>query len=259
MNREKNVDELLDFSDKVALITGAGSGFGRLLAIGLAQRGCSLVISDINQENLAQTLKMVEQHSQNIISLVTDVAKEHDCKALVDSAIAKFGKLDIAVNNAGIAHQLTPLHLLTEEVIDQQMSVNLKGVLFGMKYQIAAMLEKGTGHILNVSSMAGIGGAPKGGAYAAAKHAVAGITRTAAIEYGRKGVRSNAICPFYSPTAILKGHDSPESQAQLSQGCPMKRLAQPQEIVNVMLLMLSPGNTYMNGQTIAVDGGVSAW
>ena len=258
------MDPLLDFSDKVALITGAGSGFGRLLAIGLAQRGCALVISDINQQNLAQTCQMVEAHSTKthstkISSLVGDVAKEEDCKALVDIAIDKFGKLDMAVNNAGIAHQLTPLHLLTEEVVDLQMNVNVKGVLFGMKYQIAAMLEQGNGHILNVSSMAGIGGAPKGGAYAAAKHAVAGITRTAAIEYGRKGLRCNAICPFYSPTAILKGHDSPESQNQLAQGCPMKRLAEPQEIVNVMLLMLSPGNTYMNGQTIAVDGGVSAW
>lgn len=141
------------------------------------------------------------------------------------------------------------------------MDVNVKGVLFGMKYQILAMLQQGKGNILNVSSMAGIGGAPKGGAYAAAKHAVAGITRTAAIEYGKKNVRVNAICPFYSPTNILnvEGYNTEQDRARMAMGCPMKRLGEPQEMVNVMLFLLSPGNTYMNGQTIAVDGGVSAW
>jgi NAD(P)-dependent dehydrogenase (short-subunit alcohol dehydrogenase family) len=130
-----------------------------------------------------------------------------------------------------------------------------------MKYQIEQMLKQGSGHVLNIASMAGLGGAPKGGAYAAAKHAVVGLSRTAAVEYARKGVRVNAICPFYSPTNILAldGYDSKENQARLAQGCPMKRLADPQEVVNTMILILSPGNSYMNGQTIAIDGGVSAW
>jgi NAD(P)-dependent dehydrogenase (short-subunit alcohol dehydrogenase family) len=253
------MDELLDFSGQVALITGAGSGFGRLLTLGLVKRGARVVIGDIDQDGLAQTVQLAGDQASNIISQRCDVASEQDCKAMADSAIEHFGRLDIAVNNAGVAHDMTALHLLTEQTMDRQWDINVKGVLFGMKYQIAAMLVQGSGHILNVSSMAGIGGAPKGGAYAAAKHAVAGLTKTAAVEYARKGIRCNAICPFYSPTAILKGHDSPESQAQLARGTPIKRLAQPQEIVNTMLLMLSPGNSYMNGQTIAVDGGVSAW
>jgi NAD(P)-dependent dehydrogenase (short-subunit alcohol dehydrogenase family) len=252
------MDDLLNFSGKVALITGAGSGFGRLLSQGLAKRGCKLVISDINPHNLAETLALLD-HQENVISLTCDVSNESDCKNMVDAAMQQFGQVDIAVNNAGIAHDMTPLHLLTSETMDSQFNVNVKGVLFGMKYQVAAMLAHGDGHILNVSSMAGIGGAPKGGAYAAAKHAVAGLTRTAAIEYARKGIRCNAICPFYSPTAILKDHDTPESQALLARGAPMRRLARPQEIVNTMLLILSPGNSYMTGQTIAVDGGVSAW
>ncbi|KXI28741.1 SDR family NAD(P)-dependent oxidoreductase [Paraglaciecola hydrolytica] len=253
------MDELLDFSGQVALITGAGSGFGRLLTLGLVKRGCRLVISDIDENNLAHTLEMAGDKAAQIISQRCDVANENDCKAMVDSAIQHFGRVDIAVNNAGVAHDMTPLHLLSEEILDKQWDINVKGVLFGMKYQIAAMLSQGSGHILNVSSMAGIGGAPKVGAYAAAKHAVAGLTKTAAVEYAKKGIRCNAICPFFSPTAILKDFDTPESQAQLARGTPMKRLAQPQEIVNTMLLMLSPGNSYMNGQTIAVDGGVSAW
>ena len=154
---------------------------------------------------------------------------------------------------------MTPLHQLTEVTRHSQFNVNVNGVLFGMKYQIEAMLKQGEGHVLNISSLAGLGGAPKGGAYAAAKHAVVGLTRTAAVEYARKGVRCNAICPFYSPTAILGEFASEEGQAQLARGTPMKRLSKPQEVVNTMLLILSPGNSYMTGQTIAVDGGVTAW
>ena len=253
------MDELLDFSGQVALITGAGSGFGKLLTLGLLKRGARVVIGDIDETGLAQTLQQADNWATQVVSQRCDVANEQDCAAMVDSAIQQFGRLDIAVNNAGVAHELTPLHLLIAQTMDRQWDINVKGVLFGMKHQITAMLAQGSGHILNVSSMAGIGGAPKGGAYAAAKHAVAGLTKTAAVEYARKGIRCNAICPFYSPTAILKGHDSAESQAQLARGTPIKRLAEPQEIVNTMLLLLSPGNSYMNGQTIAVDGGVSAW
>jgi NAD(P)-dependent dehydrogenase (short-subunit alcohol dehydrogenase family) len=252
------MDELLDFTGKVALITGAGGGFGRLLAQGLAKRGCKLVISDINLQNLNETLASLPDQN-NAVSMLCDVSKEQDCKHMVDEALEKFGRVDISVNNAGIAHDLTPLHKLTEDTLHSQFNVNVNGVLFGMKYQIEAMLKQGEGHVLNISSLAGLGGAPKGGAYAAAKHAVVGLTKTAAVEYARKGVRCNAICPFYSPTAILGEFASEEGQAQLARGTPMKRLSKPQEVVNAMLLILSPGNSYMTGQTIAIDGGVTAW
>lgn len=255
------MDSLLDFSGKVALITGAGSGFGRLLSQGLAARGCNLIISDINQQGLDETVESLILDGNKVIAQICDVSSEADCKAMADVAIANFGRIDIGVNNAGIAHQVTALHKLDEATMEKQFAVNVNGVLFGMKYQIEQMLKQGHGHILNLASMAGIGGAPKGGAYSAAKHAVVGLTRTAAIENARKGVQVNAICPFYSPTNILAvdGFDSKEDQARLAMGCPMKRLADPQEVVNTMILILSPGNSYMTGQTIAIDGGVSAW
>lgn len=255
------MDSLLDFTGQVAMITGAGSGFGRLLTQGLAARGCNLVIGDINQQGLDETIASLELNGNSVHSLLCDVSKEPEVKAMVDKAMSEFGRLDIGVNNAGIAHLMTPLHKIEQATIDQQMSVNVNGVLFGMKYQIEAMLANGSGHILNLSSMAGIGGAPKGAAYAAAKHAVVGLTRTCAVEYARKGIRANAICPFYSPTNILAadGFDTPEAQERLARGCPMRRLADPQEIVNTMILILSPGNSYMSGQTIAIDGAVSAW
>lgn len=255
------MDALLDFSKETAIITGAASGFGKLLAHGLGSRGCNLVISDINQDGLTAIENELKAADIKVTSVAGNIAQESVSQQLVEAAMSTYGSLTIAINNAGIAHQPAPIHEMTEDIIDLQMGVNVKGVMFGMKYQLPVMLKKGQGHILNVSSLAGLGGAPKGGAYAAAKHAVSGVTRTAAIEYGRKNVRVNAICPFYSPTNILNvdGYNTPEAQAQLAQGSPMKRLGSPQEIVNTMLLMLSPGNSFMNGQTIAVDGGVTAW
>lgn len=255
------MDPLLNFDGQVAIITGAASGFGRLLAGELSARGCRLVISDINEDNLQSCAEELKKDNPDIVTLAGDVSHEALSQQLVARAISHFSQLDMAVNNAGIAHNPAPIHELTEEIIDKQLAVNLKGVMFGMKHQVMAMLPQQRGHILNVSSLAGLGGAPKGGAYAAAKHAVSGVTRTAAIEYGRRNVRVNAICPFYSPTNILNidGYTSPEARAQLAAGCPMKRLGEPQEIVNTMVLMLSPMNSYMNGQTIAVDGGVTAW
>lgn len=254
------MDTLLDFSNKTAIITGAANGFGRGLAAELNKRGCSLILSDINQVGLDDTLANLA-FPDKARTVVADVAVEANSKKLVDLAISEFGSLNIAVNNAGIAHELAATHELTESIFDSQFGVNVKGVAFGMKYQIPAMLKTGHGHVLNISSLAGLGGAPKAGAYVAAKHAVTGLTKTAAVEYARYNIQVNAICPFFSPTNIMdvEGLNSKEAREMLAKGSPMKRLGDPQEMVNVMLLILSPGNTYMNGQTIAIDGGVTAW
>ena len=254
------MDSLLDFTNKTAIITGAANGFGKRLAIELNKRGCNLILSDINQAGLDDTVRNLTVPDK-VYTLVADVADEANSKKLVELAVAKFGSLNIAVNNAGIAHEMAATHELTESIFDSQFSVNVKGVAFGMKYQIPAMLQAGHGHVLNISSLAGLGGAPKAGAYVAAKHAVTGLTKTAAVEYARYNIQVNAVCPFFSPTNIMNvdGLNTEEARATLAKGSPMKRLGDPQEMVNVMLLILSPGNTYMNGQTIAVDGGVTAW
>ncbi|MDX1805029.1 MAG: SDR family NAD(P)-dependent oxidoreductase [Alcanivorax sp.] len=256
------MDPLLDFTGKTALITGAASGFGRLLAEELGKRGAALVLGDVNMDALNPLADTLADQGVKVAALRCDVSSETDCKGMVDTALAQFGHLDMAVNNAGIAHGFIPFDQLTEAVLDQQVNVNVKGVMFGMKYQIAAMKESG-GAIVNVSSMAGLGGAPKIGAYSAAKHAVIGLTRTAAVEYAKRNIRVNAVCPFYTHTPMVDEGNLSENKdtvhAMLASGCPMKRLGQPQEIVTVMLMMLSPGNTYMSGQAIAVDGGVSAF
>ena len=254
------MDKLLDFTNETAIITGASSGFGRALAIALNQRGCNVVLSDIDAAGLKLTQTMLASPANCVIHTV-NVAKEESAQIMVASALERFGNLTIAVNNAGIAHTQDALHHMTNEIFDQQFDVNVKGVAFGMKHQIAVMLKQGRGHVLNISSLAGIGGTPKGAAYSAAKHAVVGLTRTAAVEYGRYNVRCNAICPFFSPTQIMNidGLHSDEAKQKLGMGSPMKRISTIDEIVNVMILILSPGNTYMNGQTIAIDGGVTAW
>ena len=256
------MDPILDFTGKSVIITGAASGFGKLLAEELGKRGASLVLGDINTDALDAVADTLAGQGVKVAAVKCDVASEADCKAMVDTALAQFGHLDMAVNNAGIAHAFIPFDQLTDEVLDHQININVKGVMYGMKHQIAAMKESG-GAIVNVSSMAGLGGAPKIGAYSAAKHAVIGMTKTAAVEYARRNIRVNAVCPFYSHTPMVDEGELSENKetvhAMLASGSPMKRLGQPEEIVTVMLMLLSPANSYMTGQSLAVDGGVSAF
>jgi NAD(P)-dependent dehydrogenase (short-subunit alcohol dehydrogenase family) len=256
------VNRLLDFTGKTVLITGAASGFGALLARTMYQKGVNLALGDCNFDALKQLTTDLDSSGKRIVIASADVTKESDCKSLVDAAVSAYGRLDIAVNNAGVAQSMTSFHEQDEAEFDRQFAINTKGVFFGMKHQIIQMLNQDAGTILNVSSMAGLGAAPKLAAYSAAKHAVIGLTKTAAVEYARRNIRINAICPFFSPTPLMSnnaGMESPEKQEFLAKGSPMKRLAEPQEVVNAMILACAPSNTYMTGQTIAIDGGISAF
>lgn len=256
------LDPLLDFTGKVVLITGAAQGFGKLLAEELALRGAKLVLGDVKEEAVNDVATNINERNGEAVSLVCDVSKESDCAAMVGAAVEAFGQLDIAVNNAGIAGDMKHVTDFTEADIDRQFSVNAKGVFFGMQNQIRQMRSGGGGTILNVSSMAGLGAAPKAATYAAAKHAIVGLTKTAAFEYARDNIRVNAICPYFTMTDMLTDIGSSggidDIDAFLGRGTPMRRVGRPEEIVNVMLMIISPGNTFMNGQAIAVDGGSSA-
>ncbi len=258
------MDSLLDFSNKTALITGAASGFGKLLATELGQRGANLVLADFNTEGLNATAQEARALGAKVASLSGDVSEESHAEALVALAVAEFGKLDIAVNNAGIAPHLAPMTQLDGDTLGRQFDVNAKGVAFGLKHQLRQMTQQQDGAILNVSSMAGIGGTPMGSSYGAAKHAVIGLTKTAAVECGGMNVRVNAICPFFTQTPMVDNpslnpnDDINELNKNLARGCPMKRIARIEEVVNVMVMMLSPHNSYMNGIAVPVDGGMSA-
>lgn len=258
------MDSLLDFTGKTALITGAASGFGKQLAGELAKRGANLVLADFNQAGLAETAAEVEALGAKVVTLVGDIAEESHSEELVSTAVSTFGRLDIAVNNAGIAPHLGPLTQLDGKTMGRQLDVNAKGVAFGLKHQLRVMSKQQDGAILNVSSMAGLGGTPMGSSYGAAKHAVIGLTKTAAVECGGMNVRVNAICPFFTRTPmvdnpIMNPNDSIEDlNKSLARGCPMKRIARVEEVVAVMVMMLSPMNSYMNGIAVPVDGGMAA-
>lgn len=243
------------FNGKTVLITGAASGFGRLLAVRLSAEGANLVLGDINESGLRETNAALATPAR---LGVCDVAREADLSNLCDLARDGFGRLDIAVNNAGASAPMKSLLDTTEEDLDTAFAVNAKGVFFGMKHQIPIMLENGEGVILNVASVAGLNGAPKLAAYAAAKHAVVGLTRTAAVEFARKGIRVNAICPFFSTTPMVTEGGMGAPIELLESGVPMKRLGTPEEVVATMLSIMHPSNSYLTGQAIAVDGGVSA-
>ncbi len=243
------------------MITGAASGFGKLLAGQLADLGARLILGDLNQVALTEVAAALQAKGADVLALPCDVTCETDVRTLVEAGVSRFGQLDIGVNNAGISSAMKSFLDTEENDLDINFAVNAKGVFFGMKYQIRQMLKQGGGCVLNVSSMAGLGGAPRLAAYCASKHAVIGLTKTAAIEFARKNIRVNAICPFYSLTPMVVdglAGEGPEFLQLLASGAPMKRLGQPEEIVSAMLMLCSPDNSYMTGQAIAIDGGLSA-
>jgi NAD(P)-dependent dehydrogenase (short-subunit alcohol dehydrogenase family) len=257
------------YAGKTVLITGAGGGFGRLAALRFAEEGANLVLGDRDAEALDASASAAGLDEHRFAVCVGDVAQEETATALVDTALSRFGALDVAINNAGIAHPLVRLGDTDAAVMERILAINVMGVFHGMRRQIAAMearyRQNGVGGaILNVASVAGLVGAPLLAAYSAGKHAVIGLTRSAAIESAKRGVRINALCPAFARTAMVDemvagmrgGPD--EALARLVGSVPMGRVAEPDEIVQAMLWACSLENSFMTGQTITLDGGLSA-
>ncbi len=257
------------FEDQTVLITGAAGGFGRSASRLFAERGANLVLSDFNAEGLRELVTSLNGDGHTVESLVGSVAEESHCKETVEFAVEKFGRLDIAINNAGIGHDPAKTADVDSAQAMMTLQVDLMGVFYGMKYQIKEM-EKGfadhqrTASILNVASLAGLGGAPTIGMYAAAKFGVVGLTKSAALEYARRGIRINAICPAFARTPMVEdgllaaSGGGKEAEDFLTRGVPMRRLAEPEEITRSMLWMCDPRNSFMTGQAVALDGGTSA-
>lgn len=254
------------FERATVLITGAAGGLGRGAAKGFAAEGARLLLSDIDHaalENLAATL------DTETAILAGNIADEAVSEALVALAVEKFGRLDVAVNNAGIVQSLVRLPQLASDEARRVLEIDLLGVFYAMKHQIPQMEQqfKATGQggaIVNIASVAGLVGAPKLSVYAAAKHGVVGLTKSAAAEYATNGVRINAICPAHTRTAMVDGFvrlsGAPEAEAltELTRGVPMKRVGEVDEIVTAILFAADPANSFMTGHALAVDGGVGA-
>lgn len=256
------------FQDKVVQITGAGSGFGALAAREFAREGARLLLSDIDGAALAAVAKGLRAENREVIADPLDVTDDDKMRAHVARGVDRWGRLDVALNNAGIAAGLKRLPDIPVEEFDRIMAVNARGVFIGMRHQIPAMLASGGGVILNTSSAAGLVGAGQLAAYAASKHAVVGLTRAAADELAGKGIRVNAICPSFAATPmgntmgeeLVSRHGvSPEqAAARVTARIPMRRMGTPAEIVQAMLWLCAPENSFMTGQAVAVDGGLTA-
>lgn len=259
---------MADFDGKSVMITGAASGFGRLAAQRFASEGARLALSDVNSDALGELAETLRDKGTEVVADAVDVTRKKQVVGHVIRAAGAFGGLDIALNNAGIGHDLKPLDSITEAEFDLTMAVNAKGVFLCMKAQLPIMVRAGGGAILNVASAAGLVGAQQLAAYVAAKHAVIGLTRTAADEVARKNVRVNAICPSFSSTPLFDemadqiaeriGADRQTAYKRITSRIPMGRVSAPEEVVEAMLLICNPKNTFMTGQAIAIDGGLTA-
>lgn len=258
-----------DFTGDIAFVSGAGRGFGRAVAERLAAAGAKLVVTDLTEEMVEGTVEAIRSAGGVADGIAGDIALEETSERLAMMIGEKHGRLDIAINNAGIAQPQQRLHETNSRLAEKVIAVDLMGVFWAMKHQIPLMLKAvgETGRqarILNVASAAGLMGSPMLAAYAAAKHGVVGLTRSAAVEYGRKGLRINCICPAFTKTdMVLKPlEDSPhgreKAEANMVAFNPMQRLGEVDEVVQAMLWAVSRGNSFFNGQALSVDGGLSA-
>ncbi|MGA2412019.1 MAG: glucose 1-dehydrogenase [Candidatus Binataceae bacterium] len=244
---------------KVTLVTGAGGGIGRATALVLAREGAKVLVSDVSTRRGEETAQLVREAGGDAIFRKADVVRAADCEALVAAAVERWGRLDGAHNNAGISGTIVSVAEDTEENWDRTLAVDLKGVWLCMKYQILQMLKQGGGSIVNTASTAGLLGAVRMAAYAAAKHGVVGLTKTAALEYARANIRVNAVCPGVIGTPpILQWMENPRTKEALLGQEPIGRAGKPEEIGNAVAWLFSDASSFVTGAAFPVDGGLTA-
>lgn len=247
------------FQDQVVLITGAGGGIGRAAALGFGAEGARIAVADANEIDGERTAALVREQGVDAIFIKVDVSQAASCAAMVKSTVSAFGRLDIAFNNAGVAGAGFALADEEEVVWDRIIGVNLKGVYLSMKYEIPALLETGGGTIVNTASVAGLVGNPGLGSYCASKHGVVGLTRAAALDYISQDIRINAVCPGATRTQLLENwFQDPAVEQHVMKLHPIGRIADPTEIARVVLFLASAESSFMVGQAVPVDGGLTA-
>lgn len=239
---------------RVAIITGAGSGIGRETSLKLSNEGMIVALVDYNEKGGEETLRLVKEQGGEGTFIQADVSSNTDVENYVSNVKERYGKIDVFFNNAGVMGTPSPLADYSEEMFDQIIAVNLKGAFLGLKHVIKVMEEQQSGVIINTSSTAGVQSTPFLGGYSASKHGVVGLTKTAAAEYGPKGLRINAVCPGGVMTNMTKDM----MMSDPVQNGPLRRPASPEEIANVVCFLASDNASYMNGSIVTVDGGLTA-
>jgi NAD(P)-dependent dehydrogenase (short-subunit alcohol dehydrogenase family) len=247
---------------KVALVTGGGNGIGRAAALAFAREGARVAVADLEPASAGETVALINAAGGQAISLSGDITVAAQVQTMMDGVIAAYGKLDCAFNNAGIApHQVNAAGQLTHEwseaSFDRMIEVNLKSVWLSMKHEIPLLRAAGGGAIVNTASIAGLIGLRNATGYVAAKHAVIGLTKAAALEYAEEGIRVNAVCPGYIVTRMTELTRALRSEAIIAR-TPMRRLGQPEEIAEMVVWLCSDRASYVTGAAYEVDGGMTA-
>ncbi len=244
-----------NFENKVALVTGGSFGIGRATAIAFAQRGAKVIIADVLED--PDTLKAIRDAGSEGIFIRCDVSKGNEVAEMIDKSISHFGGLDFAFNNAGVEGTMANTQDCTEANWDKTLAVNLKGIWLCMRHEIPHMLKKGSGAIVNCASIAGLVGFTGLPAYVASKHAVVGLTKTAALENAKQNIRINAVCPGVIKTAMvdrITGKDK-VAEKQFESMEPVGRMGQPEEVAAAVIWLCSEGASFVTGHALAVDGG----
>lgn len=247
------------FAGRVALVTGAASGIGRGTALAFARAGAQLVLADIDADAGSALAAEIEAAGGSALFVRTDVADSQQVDHMIAAAVARFGRIDCAFNNAGIEEEHLKLAESEEALYDRMMAINVKGVWLCMRRQIAQMLVQGGGAIVNTASVAGLVGAPRHAIYAASKHAVVGLTKSAAVEYGKKGIRINSVCPGVIRTPMLERAlaRDPNWESSLVALHPIGRLGEVPDVAAAVLWLCSEESAFLCGHQLVVDGGMT--
>ena len=246
-----------NFTGKVAFVTGAGGGIGRATALAFAREGACVVVADISEQNLRETARLIEGLSGRALAVRCDVTRAEDVKSALERTIETFGRLDVAFNNAGSEQPITATADLTEEEWDRIVGINLRGVFLCMKYEIPLLLKQGGGAIVNTSSGAGVKGFKGQAAYAAAKHGVIGLTKSAALDYAQSNIRINAVCPGIIATPMMQRFTggTPEGEQRVIAQEPVGRMGMPEEIAAAVVWLCSEPAAFIIGHAMVIDGG----
>jgi NAD(P)-dependent dehydrogenase (short-subunit alcohol dehydrogenase family) len=253
------INNPLDFTGKVALVTGAASGMGLAAAQAFAEAGAAVALADFREQVVKEEAQKLAAAGHKAISIRCDVSDDPQVEQMVERIVSEFGRLDAAFNNAGVMARVAPTVESTREDWDRVIGINLRGVWSSMKYELRQMQRQGNGAIVNNASVGALTGNPGIGSYIASKHGVVGLTRTAALEYVQHGIRVNAVNPGLIDTRIARDvvAGNEEAYNEIAKHVPIRRAGRPEEIASTVLWLCSPGASYVVGHALTVDGGMT--